>query len=142
MPQFSWTDGLHTGSTLIDGDHRKLIGLVNALFETTEGGRGNDRMGKAMNDLIAYAWEHFGREEAEMERIQYVAVLAHQAEHSKLLKQLVELKQMLDAGGRINIPAVSDFLGEWLRDHILTADMKLAAALKRQRSTEPVPQLH
>jgi hemerythrin len=41
MPQFSWTDGLHTGSTLIDGDHRKLIGLVNALFETMEGGRDN-----------------------------------------------------------------------------------------------------
>ena len=95
-----------------------------------------------MNDLIAYTGEHFGREEAEMERIQYVAALAHQAEHTKLLKQLVELKQVLDAGGRINIPAVSDFLGEWLRDHILAADMKLAAALKRQRSAELVPQLH
>lgn len=141
MAQFSWTDDLYTGSTLIDGDHRKLIGLVNALFETMEGGQGNARMNRAMNELIAYAEAHFGREEAEMERIQYVASLAHRAEHAKLLRQLLELKAMLDAGGRINVPAVSDFLSQWLRQHILTADLKLAAALK-QRSSEPAPQLH
>jgi hemerythrin-like metal-binding protein len=142
MTQFSWTDDLYTGSSLIDGDHGKLIGLLNALFDTLESAQGNGRMSKAMNDLIAYTEEHFGREEAEMQRIQYVAALAHKAEHTKLLKQLVELKAMLDAGGRINIPAVSNFLGAWLRDHILAADMKLAAALKQQRSAEPAPQLH
>ena len=141
MPQFSWTDGLHTGSTLIDGDHRKLIGRVNVLFETMESDQGNARMSRAMNDLIAYTEEHFGREEAEMERIQYVASLAHRAEHAKLLRQLVELKAMLDAGRRINIPAVSNFLSEWLCQHILTVDLKLAAALK-QRSSEAAPQPH
>lgn len=141
MAQFSWTDDLYTGSTLIDGDHRTLIGLVNTLFETMESGQGNARMSRAMNDLIAYAEQHFGREEAEMERIQYVASLAHSAEHAKLLRQLVELKAMLDAGGRINVPAVSDFLSEWLRQHILTVDLKLATALRR-RSAAPVPQLH
>jgi hemerythrin-like metal-binding protein len=133
MAQFSWTDDLYTGSSLIDGDHGKLIGLLNALFDTLESAQGNGRMSKSMNDLIAYTEEHFGREEAEMQRIQYVASLAHKAEHTKLLKQLVELKAMLDAGGRINVPAVSDFLNAWLRDHILAADMKLAAALRQQK---------
>ncbi len=142
MAQFSWTDDLYTGSTLIDGDHRKLVELVNAFIQTMESGRGNDRMSKAMNELIAYSGEHFGREEAEMERIEYVAALAHKAEHTKLLKQLSELKEMLDAGGRINVPAVADFLSQWLRDHILAADMKLAGALKHQPSSEPLAQLH
>jgi len=142
MAQFSWTDELYTGSNLIDGDHRKLIDLVDAFFEAMEGGQGNGRMCKAMGDLVAYTGEHFGREEAEMERIQYVAALAHRGEHAKLLRQLAGLKEMLDAGGKINIPAVADFLDQWLRNHILTADMKLAAALKKQRSSAPVPQLH
>ena len=141
MAQFSWSDDLYTGSTLIDGDHRKLIGLVNALFQTMESGRGNEHISKAMNDLIVYTEQHFGREEAEMERVQYVASLAHRAEHAKLRAQLVELKAMLDAGGIINAPAVADFLSEWLRQHILTVDLKLAAAL-RQRSSEPAPQVH
>ena len=142
MAQFSWTDDLYTGSTLIDGDHRKLVDLVNAFFQSVQNGKDNDRVSKAMNDLIAYTGEHFAREEAEMARIAYVAAVAHRAEHTKLLKQLVELKDMLDAGGRINVPAVADFLSGWLRDHILTTDMKLAAALKKRRSSEPAPQLH
>jgi hemerythrin len=141
MAQFSWTDDLYTGIDLIDGDHHHLIGMVNAFFETMASGQGNGPMSKAMDNLIGYTKEHFAREEAEMERIQYVASLAHKSEHTKLLAQLVELKGMLDASGKINIPAVSDFLSEWLREHILAADMRLAAALKLRGSAESSAQL-
>ena len=134
MARFFWTDDLHTGSSMIDGDHRELIGLLNILFEAMESGPNSKRIGAAMTMLVAYTREHFGREEAEMERIQYVASLAHHAEHAKLLEQLLGLKAILDAGGRVNVPAVSSFLGEWLHDHILATDMKLAAALKQQSS--------
>jgi len=141
MAQFSWTDDLTTGSSLIDGDHRKLVELVNAFFQAMQGGQGNAQVSKAMKHLIAYTGEHFAREEAEMARIQYVAALAHRTEHTKLIKQLVELKEMQDAGGRMNTPAVADFLSLWLREHILAADMKLATALKQGRSA-PAQQLH
>jgi len=141
MAQFSWTDDLYTGSGFIDGDHRELVDLVNAFFLSMQGGERDGRASKAMDDLIAYAREHFAREETEMERIGYVAALAHRAEHTKLLRQLIELKEMLDAGGRINVPAVADFLSEWLRDHILTTDMKFAATLK-QHSAAPVAHPH
>jgi hemerythrin-like metal-binding protein len=142
MAQFSWTDDLYTGDALIDGDHRKLVELVNAFFQCMQSGQDQLGLCTAMSDLVTYTGEHFRREEAEMERTQYVAALAHQAEHAKLLKQLAELKLMLDAGGRMNIPAVADFLSQWLRDHILTKDMKLAAALGQRRSPAPAPQPH
>jgi hemerythrin-like metal-binding protein len=142
MVQFSWSNDLYTGSSLIDGDHRKLVDLVNAFFQAMQSGQDRGQVSQAMRALLAYTGEHFAREEAEMERIQYVAVLAHKAEHTKLLKQLVELKQMLDAGGRMNAPAVAEFLSAWLHNHILTTDMKLAAALKQSRSTAPMAQMH
>jgi hemerythrin-like metal-binding protein len=132
MARFAWTDDLFTGNALIDGDHRALVGLLDALFLAMDQGKAGEAMAKAMGDLIEYTREHFGREEAEMERIRYVASLAHHSEHAKLLKQIIELKGTLDAGGKINVPAVSSFLREWLREHILTADMKLAAVLKKQ----------
>jgi hemerythrin-like metal-binding protein len=141
MAQFSLTDDLCTGSTLIDGDHRNLVDLVNAFFQSMQSGQDNGRVSEAMKDLIAYTGEHFVREEREMERIKYVAALAHRAEHTTLLAQLVELREMLDAGGRMNIPAVADFLSQWLRDHIVAVDMKLAAALK-QHGSAPAAQLH
>ena len=141
MAQFSWTDDLYTGSTFIDGDHRKLVDLVNAFFQSMQSGHGNGPVSSAMDNLIAYAREHFFREEAEMERMRYVAALAHKAEHTRLLRQLIELKEMLDAGGRINVPAVADFLSAWLRNHILTTDMKFAATLK-QHGSAPQAQPH
>ena len=49
---------------------------------------------------------------------------------------------MLDAGGKMNVAAVAAFLSGWLHDHILTADMKFAAALKQPGSAARVPQLH
>ncbi|MHB8666512.1 MAG: bacteriohemerythrin [Burkholderiales bacterium] len=141
MAKFSWTDDLYTRNALIDGDHHQLVDRVNALFEAMDSGEGNARISKAMNDLIACAEAHFGREQAEMERIEYVAALAHRGEHAKLIRQLVELRAMLERGGKINVPAVTDFLADWLRDHILTADMKLAAAL-RQCSAVTAAQAH
>ncbi|MFA5913280.1 MAG: bacteriohemerythrin [Burkholderiales bacterium] len=132
MAQFSWTDDLCTGNSLIDGDHRKLISMVNALLDSMAKGQANDIMSKVLNNLILYTKEHFGREEAEMQRIRYVASLSHKSEHTKLIKQVLELKASLDAGERINAVSVSGFLCDWLRNHILTVDMKLAAALKSQ----------
>ena len=142
MAQFSWTDDLETHNALMDADHHEMVRLTNILFEAMESGADSARMGKAMHALIDCTRQHFAREEAEMERIQYVAVLAHHAEHAKLLKQIVELNEMLDAGGKINIPAVGDFLREWLHDHILAADMKLAAALNKQPGSAAKPQPH
>jgi hemerythrin len=42
----------------------------------------------------------------------------------------------------MNTPAVADFLSGWLRDHILTTDTKLAAALKRPHGSTPAARLH
>ncbi len=133
MARLSMTKDLYTGSPLIDGDHERLVALLNVLFDAMESAKANGVLRKAMADVVAYTKEHFRREEAEMERIEYVALLAHQYEHAKLINQIVELKAILDSGGKINVPAVSDFLREWLCQHIVTADSKLAAALKREK---------
>ncbi len=140
MAKFIWTDDLNTGSSLIDSDHRELVDRVNTLFEVMDSG--GERLRSAMDELIAYSGEHFGREETEMQRIDYVAALAHQAEHAKLLKQVIELKKVVEAHGKLNVPAVAAFLDEWLREHIHGADMKLATALKRAGSTEKTVQPH
>lgn len=131
MAQFSWSNDLITGNDLIDGDHRKLISMVNALFDSMAKGQANDIMSKVLNNLIIYTKEHFGREEAEMKRINYSASISHQSEHAKLIKQVLELKAKLDSGDKINAVSVSGFLSDWLRNHILAVDMRLAAALKK-----------
>lgn len=130
MANFSWTDDLATGNSFIDNDHRKLITMVNALYDAMAKGQANDIINKVLNNLIIYTREHFAREEVEMDRIKYAGVIAHKAEHNQLLNQVLDLKTKLDAGGKINAVTVSTFLSDWLRNHILMVDMKLATALK------------
>lgn len=130
MANFSWNDDLATGNSFIDNDHRKLITMVNALYDAMAKGQANDIMNKVLNNLIIYTREHFAREELEMDRIKYADSQAHKAEHNKLLSQVLDLKAKLDAGGKINAVATSSFLSDWLRNHILMVDMQLAAALK------------
>ncbi len=129
MEHICWTDDLYTGNALIDGDHRKLIALLNALFDALAKGQANEVIGRHMHALVAYTKEHFAREDVEMQRTDYVASRAHHSEHARLLDQVVELQATIDAGGKLNAAALIEFLTEWLRHHILTADKKLAAAL-------------
>lgn len=130
MAKFSWTDELATGNSFIDNDHRKLIAMINALFDALATGHANDITNKVLNNLIIYTKEHFAREEAEMDRMKYSGAISHKSEHTQLLKQVHELKVKLDGGGKLNAVAISGFLSDWLRNHILNVDMKLAAALK------------
>ena len=135
MAHFLWTDDLSTGNELIDGDHLKLISMINALFDSMAKGHANEIISKVLHNLIIYTREHFAREEAEMQRIRYAASISHKSEHTKLLHQVAELKASLDSGERINVSTLSSFLGNWLRNHILTVDKRLAAALKNQMQT-------
>ncbi len=129
MAYFAWSEDLRTGNPLIDEDHQKLIRMVNALFDALQKGQANDLMSKVLNNLIIYTREHFGREEAELLRIRYAESISHKSQHTGLIKSVLELQNTLQSGGKINAVAVSSFLTDWLRNHILTSDMRLAAAL-------------
>ena len=115
---------------IIDDDHRVLIDRLNVVLEALSQGRANALISTALNELVTYTQEHFAREEAEMQRINYSGMDAHMAEHAQLLKQVNDLKSQLDAGSKIDRMALYNFLTRWLKNHILHVDMKLAQALR------------
>lgn len=130
MGYFSWSADLSVGSTFIDNDHRKLIGLVNQLHEAMSLGHGKDIMETVLVELIKYTKEHFKREEDHMQKIQYADRVAHKVEHDKLLHEVLELQKKFKDGSVMLTIQVSKFLREWLVNHIMKSDKKLAAAIK------------
>lgn len=130
MALLTWTDDLTTGNKFIDADHLQLIERVNALLDSIDRNHASDHLADVLQHLIAYAREHFEREEVEMRHIRYPAMGAHRAEHAQLLKQIIELKSTLNAREKVNSIGVYNYLSTWVRNHILNADMKLAAAMK------------
>lgn len=130
MALFAWSDDLSVGNQFIDADHKKLIQLINDFHNAMEQGRGNDVIGKVLNNLIIYTKEHFQREQNEMQRIHYPKYLVHKLEHEKLIKDVLELQQNFAKGTSMLSLKVSKFLRDWLVNHILQTDKLLANALR------------
>ena len=134
MGYFSWSDDLSVGSSFIDNDHRKLIGLVNQLHEAMSQGHGKEILQSVLAELVKYTKEHFRREEDHMNKMQYVERDAHKVEHDKLLHDVLDLQKKFNDGSVMLTIQVSKFLREWLVTHIMKSDKKLATAIKMQHA--------
>lgn len=126
MATYQWDDTLSVDNENIDDDHKLLIETVARLHEAMRTGQGKDVVGSALDDLVRFTEEHFEREEGFMRQINYVDYLPHKAEHERLLKEVRDLQARFKAGSITITVSVSNFLADWLRNHIVGLDKKLA----------------
>lgn len=131
MAYFAWNDELAVGNSFIDGDHQKLISLINKLHDAMAQGHGKEVLGTTLGELIKYTREHFKREEDHMLRIAYPGYAAHKQEHEKLLKEVTDLQAKFNAGNGMLSVQVSTFLRGWLVNHIMKVDKDLATAIRK-----------
>ena len=125
MPLMNWSDKLAVGVTVLDNDHKKLIVMVNQLFDGIQSGHGKESVGKILDGLIAYTKVHFGNEERYFSQTGYPAAPAHKQEHDDLTRQVVSVQQKYRAG-TTNVLSleVLNFLKNWLVKHIQGSDQK------------------
>lgn len=129
MALYQWDDALSVGNQHIDDDHKQLIDLVASLNEAMRTGQNKEVVGKILDDLVRSTVTHFEREEGFMRQISYVDYQSHKAEHERLVREVKDLQERF-ANGSITITvSVSNFLADWLRNHIRGLDKKLAAAI-------------
>lgn len=129
MPLFPWDDKLITRHPSIDSDHKKLVDLVNQLFDAMQSGKGKEACGRVLNELIQYTKTHFAMEERLMATHQYARTAEHKAEHAKLLKEVGDFKVKFDAGSLTVTASLLSFLRDWLINHISKSDKALAEAI-------------
>ena len=77
MPLMTWTDKLSVGVGVIDEDHKKLVGMVNELYDAMQAGQGRDSLGRILNGLVQYTKFHFAREEKCFAQTGYPAAVPH-----------------------------------------------------------------
>lgn len=128
MAYLTWSDDLAVGNTFIDGDHQKLIDMVNRLHALMAEGKGKDVLGKVLHNLITYTREHFRREEDLMAKMRFPGLTEHKAEHEKLLIEVLELQKKFESGAATLSIQVLHFLRDWLVNHIGKSDKELALA--------------
>jgi hemerythrin len=123
MSAFEWNESYSVKVGGMDHQHKKLFALVQELQDSMKAGHGKDKMGEVLARLVAYTVQHFGSEEALLQKQGYPELAEHQAEHKALTEKVLAFKKEYDAGVTSVVPLMN-FLQNWLKDHILKVDQK------------------
>jgi hemerythrin len=125
MTLMTWTEKLSVGVGVLDEDHKRLVGMVNELYDSMQAGHGKEILGRILNDLVQYTKVHFAREEKFFADTGYPATAPHKQEHDALTKQVMDVQQKYISGASAALSIdVLRFLKNWLINHIQGSDQK------------------
>jgi len=119
-----WDDSLSVGVAEIDRQHQRLMELINALHDAMRTGKGNAAMGRILGELKDYTVTHFAYEEKLFTAHSYPGQLAHEAEHTKLVKQVMDFEERFRSGKAAITMELMHFLKDWLVNHIMKTDKR------------------
>jgi len=131
MDFFFWNKSFEVGVASIDGQHRRLVELINALAAAiTEGDKLPD-VRSLFGQLMDYAAEHFSDEEKLMATCTLPE--AEKEQHRKAHRGFVaKARSIMDHPDLLQTDAaeqVLEFLTTWLISHILVSDKKFVRTL-------------
>lgn len=125
MPLMTWTEKLSVGVGVLDEDHKRLVRMVNDLYDGLQAGHGRDMLGRILDELVTYTKVHFAREEKLFGETAYPAAAQHKQEHDALAGRVIDVQKKYAAGANAILTIdVLQFLKNWLVNHIQGSDQK------------------
>ncbi|CAK0769457.1 putative Bacteriohemerythrin [Azospirillaceae bacterium] len=128
---FAWNPSLSVGHPDLDSDHRKLIAIVNTLWDSVEQHPTSNAVSGALSELAEYTAYHFDREEYAMRRHCFPNTDKHIDDHNELINRLGALIHLYERGQTEITVETMDFMRHWLMDHFTKTDLTLGQFLKQ-----------
>jgi len=124
-----------TGNIMIDGDHAKIVEIINQLATAITTHQSKEVCGELLEQIIQSTKAHFARENRLMAELHYPKADLHNAEHTRLIGQSLDLKVWFDEASTESVMSVSllHFLEDWWTRHIPTFDKELADFIAAQK---------
>jgi len=128
--QAQWDEARHAlGMEGMDATHREFITQVAALIAA-----GNAEFPALFQALVNHTREHFTTEGQLMRASKYRGLPEHEAEHHRVLGELLQLNRSLKRGHLPLVRAyVKEGLPEWFDTHLAMMDSALAMHLNKQQ---------
>lgn len=127
MPYIQWMDSFTVKVDVFDRDHKKLVEILNTLYDAIEERRSRENLDQILNELVDYTAYHFANEEEYMVKHNYPGLAAHKRTHGVFVDQVMEFKEKYEKGEATLDLKLMDFLKEWITNHILRLDRMYSA---------------
>ncbi|MFU8896684.1 MAG: bacteriohemerythrin [Gammaproteobacteria bacterium] len=134
---FRWDESLITGLETVDGQHKRLVQLINRFGAAlvSESGVSRRDIDIVFSELVDYANYHFREEETMMAAVGlhdgYIEF--HRSEHANFIAQLLHLRDTGDSEQPESLQPALRFLIHWLAYHILGVDQGMARQVQAVR---------
>jgi hemerythrin len=131
MVYFEWNSSWLTGVPVIDQQHKELVAEVDRFFQAIREGEQEAALDRILIHLSEYVEAHFRTEETFMAEAHDPGLPAHKAAHDALRARV---KGLVEAHLRDSVPVtteVTDYLRDWLVDHLYRTDQKMAEYLRQ-----------
>jgi hemerythrin-like metal-binding protein len=93
-----------------------------------------ERLEELILGLVNYTKTHFNNEELHMSNMNYPELEAHRKMHKSFVDQVNNYYERLKAGKLILSIEVTNFLKDWLVNHIKGSDQQYAAFERSQKA--------
>jgi len=128
---FNWKQSLSVNIKEIDDQHKKLIELINRLYDAFMKKDHEDVIGEILNELKDYTNYHFSAEEKYFVIYGYSGMHDHIAGHLEFVKKINEFEKDLKSNSSALTYKMMNFLREWLQKHIMVEDMKYVKTFQK-----------
>lgn len=131
MHIIAWSDEFALGIDEIDGQHKALVGMINALDASSRDGSGSEALRRLLGELNDYVRDHFAFEERLMAGggCSQELVTRHVGEHAYFRSVLKDLTSDFENGRRNVTVTLIEYLVHWLLHHIVVVDRAMAHQL-------------
>jgi hemerythrin-like metal-binding domain len=130
MSVIKWTPANSVGIASIDDQHKKLFEHLNNFYSGLTSNQGKENLSILLNALTDYTVYHFSAEEKLMKQYEYPGFLSHKAEHDKFIATISSYNERLKAGKLIVSIEITNYLKDWIVNHILILDKKYSSYLQ------------
>ena len=137
MGRIVWKDVYSIGVPVIDGEHRRLVELMDIFADAINAGKAEDVVIETLNALIVYTKTHFRHEEQMLKKARSNAFLKQKCLHVDLEKRLHAIEEMLPDQPRADIKtALEKWIFEGILPHFVNEDQ---AAFGKDSAPEAGP---
>lgn len=119
-----WRPEMSVGIEEIDNQHKQFIEIISNFYQAFNNSRVEEELGGILKRLIEYAVFHFETEEQYFDKFNYELKDDHKKKHDELKVKVLNFKERFEKEGSIMIPEFTEFLIDWLVNHMEDEDQK------------------